>query len=279
WIARRLACAGIRPSIRSSCWSAACSGRGSTRSRSASPACRARAPVTTVAASGVRKPRWRMSCTRCSMTGSLRWSAASEPDFDEPGPPPLFPSSSPPNTSPAMRAAMTRATVRFPAVRSARHPAELATGDVERLAVDVVRPRRAEDEDAARGLLRRRAPAERDQHRRHLPHLLGDAELDLLAATLDRLGALLGGGQARLDEAEGHGVHVDLELAPLLGERLREAHDAGLRRRVVHLAGVPHRPGDRADVDDLPEDLATLLPLLLRRLAQVGCGGAEDPER
>src|SRR3954451_12678436 len=117
------------------------------------------------------------------MSGSFRWSAASEPDPErEPDPRPLFPSSSPPTASPATRPAMTRASVRFPAVRSARHPAELPARHVEHLAVDVVRPRRAEDEDAARGLLRRGAPPERDQHRRHLPHLLGNAELDLLAA-------------------------------------------------------------------------------------------------
>ena len=59
-------------------------------------------------------------------------------------------------------------------------------------------------------------------------HLLGDAQLDLLAVALDRVALLLGGGQARLDEAERDGVHVDLELAPLLGERLRQAHHAGL---------------------------------------------------
>ena len=44
--------------------------------------------------------------------------------------------------------------------------------------------------------------AERDQHRRHLPHLIRNAELDLLAAALDRLGALLRGGQACLHEAD-----------------------------------------------------------------------------
>ena len=65
--------------------------------------------------------------------------------------------------------------------RSEVHPAELTAGHVQHLAVDVVGPGRAQEEDAAGGLLGGRRPAERDQHRRHLPHLLGDAELDLLA--------------------------------------------------------------------------------------------------
>jgi hypothetical protein len=58
---------------------------------------------------------------------------------------------------------------------SARHPGELPAGHVQDLPVDVVRPWRAEEEDAARGLLRRGRPAEWDEHRRHLAHLLGNA--------------------------------------------------------------------------------------------------------
>src|SRR5438105_1927004 len=86
----------------------------------------------------------------------------------------------------------------------------------------------------------RTAPAERDRERRHLAHLLGDPQLDLAPAGLDRFPLLLGRGEARLDEAEGNRVDVDLELAPLLGDRLREAGHSRLCRRVVRLAGVPH---------------------------------------
>src|SRR4051794_6751047 len=90
-----------------------------------------------------------------------------------------------------------------PATRSAAcsrgHARELPAGDVEHLAVDEVRPRRAEEEDAAGGLLRRARAPDRDQHRRHLPHVVGDAELDLLAADLDDVVGVLRGGQARLD--------------------------------------------------------------------------------
>src|ERR687898_2163549 len=64
------------------------------------------------------------------------------------------------------------------------HAGELPAGDVEDLAVDEVRPRRAQEEDASGGLLRRAGAAERDQHRRHPAHLVGDAELDGLAADL-----------------------------------------------------------------------------------------------
>src|SRR5215207_2068379 len=111
---------------------------------------------------------------------------------------------------------------------SGRHTRELAARDVEHLAVHEVRPGRAEEEDAAGGLLRRARAAERDEHLRHAAQLVGDAELHLLATDLHGVRLLLGRGQARLDEAEGDGVAVDLELAPLLRQRLRHADHAGL---------------------------------------------------
>src|SRR5690242_14863322 len=80
-----------------------------------------------------------------------------------------------------------------------RHAGELAAGDVEDLPVDEVRPRRAQEEDAARRLLRRAAAPERDQHRLHAAHLVGDAELHLLAAYLHRVRLVLGRGQSGLD--------------------------------------------------------------------------------
>src|SRR3712207_573523 len=118
------------------------------------------------------------------------------------------------------------------------HPRELPAGHVEDLAVDEVRPRRAEQEDAAGGLLRRAGAAQRDEHRAHAAQLLGDAELHLLAVDLHDVLGVLGRRQARLDEAERDRVAVDLELPPLLGQRLGQADDAELARRVVGLAGV-----------------------------------------
>src|SRR3954470_20804854 len=159
-----------------------------------------------------------------------------------------------------------------------RHAGELTPGDVQHLTVDEVRPRRAEEEHAPGRLLRRARTPERDQHRGHLAQLVRNAQLDLLAADLHRVRLLLGGGQAGLDVAERHGVDVDLELAPLLGQRLGQPDDPRLARRVVGLAGVAHRAGDRGDVDHLAEDLLALLALLLSRLAQVRRRGAQDPE-
>src|SRR5215208_2802584 len=92
---------------------------------------------------------------------------------------------------------------------SGRHTRELAAGDVEHLTVHEVRPRRAEEEDASGGLLRRAGAAERDEHRRHPAHLVRDAELDLLPADLHHVVGVLGGGEPRLDVAEGDGVDVD----------------------------------------------------------------------
>src|SRR4051812_27833176 len=153
--------------------------------------------------------------------------------------------------------------------RSARHAAHRPAGHVQRLAVHVVRPRADQEEDGARRLLRGPRPADGDRHRRQRAQLLGDAELDPLARDLHRVLVHLGLRQPRVDETVGDRVDVDLELPPLLGERPREADDAGLARRVVRLAGVAERAGGRGRVDDLAEDLLAALALLLGGLAQV----------
>jgi hypothetical protein len=144
--------------------------------------------------------------------------------------------------------------------------------------VHVVGPGGAQEEDRAGGLLGAGRASYRNDHRRHLAHLLGDSQRDLLALHLDRRALLLRRRQPGLDEAEGHGIDVDLELAPFLGQRLGQADHPGLGRRVVDLPGVAHRAGDRADVDDLAKDLATLVALGLRGLTQVRSRGADDPE-
>src|SRR5687768_10758262 len=74
---------------------------------------------------------------------------------------------------------------------SRSHTGELPAGDVEHLAVDEVRPRGAEEEDAAGGLLGRAAAAQRDEHRLHAAHLVGDPELDRLAVDLHPVGVVL----------------------------------------------------------------------------------------
>ena len=61
---------------------------------------------------------------------------------------------------------------------------------VKHLAVNEVRPRRAEEEDRAGSLLRRPGPAERDDRRGQLAHLRRDAERDLVPALLDRRAVL-----------------------------------------------------------------------------------------
>src|SRR4051794_41120215 len=87
------------------------------------------------------------------------------------------------------------------ATPSRRHARELPAGDVEHLAVHEVGPRRAQEEDAARRLLRRARTPERDQHRRHPAQLVGDPQLHRLAPDLHYVGFVLGGRQPRLDVA------------------------------------------------------------------------------
>src|SRR3954447_27026863 len=133
--------------------------------------------------------------------------------------------SAPPTTPRGTSRSSSVRLTTFMGRRLRRHAGELAAGDVEDLAVDEVRPRRAQEEHAARGLLGGPGAPERDEHRGHAAHLVGDAELDLLAVDLHLVVVDLGGGQAGLDPAERDGVDVDLELAPLLGQRLREPDD------------------------------------------------------
>src|SRR4051794_12283853 len=87
--------------------------------------------------------------------------------------------------------------------RSGVHAPELAARDVEDLAMDVVREIRGEEEDGAGRLGGLGGTPERNDHRGHRPLLLRDPELDLLAPSFDRLGLLLGLGEAGLHEAKG----------------------------------------------------------------------------
>src|SRR3954453_885396 len=186
--------------------------------------------------------------------------------------------SAPPTTPRGTARSSSLRLTTFMGRRLRRHAGELAAGDVEDLAVDEVRPRRTEEEHAAGRLLGGAGTPQRDQQGGHAAHLVRDAELDLLAADLHLVVVDLGRGQARLDPAEGDRVDVDLELAPLVGQRLGEADDAALAGRVVGLTGIAHRPGDRGDVDDLAEDLLAALALLLGGLAQVRRGRTDDAE-
>jgi hypothetical protein len=146
---------------------------------------------------------------------------------------------------------------------------------------DVVAVGAAEEVDGARRLLGQAAAAERD----HLVHG-GDAaalhaDLDLAALHLDlaRLALAQRLGEARLDVAEGHGVHRHVVAAELLGQRLGQADDARLAGRVVRLAGVAVDARGRRDVDDLAHDAPALGALLLDGLAEMLLEGAQDAER
>src|SRR5216117_2161728 len=57
-------------------------------------------------------------------------------------------------------------------------------------------------------------------------------------------------GHVGLYQPGRHRIHEDRPVRELARRRLREADEAGLRRGVVHLAGVAHRPSSRCDVDD-----------------------------
>ena len=123
-----------------------------------------------------------------------------------------------------------------------------------------------------RDVLGRPVVAEPDQHQRHGPDVLGDAEV---------LAFALGLGEAGLDEARRHRVHVDVEGAELAGQRPGQTDDAALRGRVVGLPGVPGERGrGRREVDlAVIGRRAAGAHLPLRRLAHVGHRGERRVER
>jgi hypothetical protein len=100
-----------------------------------------------------------------------------------------------------------------------------------------------------------------------------------LSAAAHDVPLALGQAEARLDHAEGDGVHVDLERSPLARDRLGEPDQARLGRGVVGRARVPEAGGERRDVDHLAEALDALLRLALGRLPQVRCRRAQHAER
>ena len=129
--------------------------------------------------------------------------------------------------------------------------------------------RRAGDEI---GLVR-----DQEQHRAH--DVVGLAEAADGNAIDDLLQHLLGhrAHHVGVDVARRDGVHGDVDLGPFLRQRLGEAVDAGLGRRVVHLAVLAGLAVDRADVHDAPElALAHALDDVAAHVEAAGQVGADD---
>ncbi len=147
----------------------------------------------------------------------------------------------------------------------------------------VVGLRRAEQVDGASGFFRRAGAAQRNHALAGVDH--GSAATPTLISRPSMVTVLLCVAgqrlrQARLDQAEGHRVHVDLEAAPFLAPASWSCPaDAGLGRRVVGLARRCRRPAIGRDVDHLAEHLAALGRFSLGGGADHRLGGAQDAER
>jgi hypothetical protein len=74
-------------------------------------------------------------------------------------------------------------------------------------------------------------------------------------------------GHVRVDQPRRHHVHGDAPRRDFARQRLAEADEPGLRRRVVGLPGVAHLPDDRADADD-PPAAASIIGLSRLRAAR-----------
>src|SRR5215204_1075461 len=87
-----------------------------------------------------------------------------------------------------------------------------AAGHFEHLTRDVVAQGRGEEEDGSGRLLRRAAAPHRDELEGDLAVGLRDAEADVGRLARERSARLFGLREPRLDEAEGDGVDLDVEL-------------------------------------------------------------------
>ncbi len=105
-------------------------------------------------------------------------------------------------------------------------------------------------------------------------------DLDLAAFNVDGLAFIAGQRlrQTRFDEAERHGIDVDLQAAPLLRHRLGHAQDARLRRRIIDLPRVA-ASRDGRDVHHLAEHFAAFGRFGLGGSADDRIGRAQDAKR
>ena len=146
--------------------------------------------------------------------------------------------------------------------------------------MDEVRPRRAEEEDAAGRLLGRARAARSGSASPAIERICsGIPSCTVWPPISIVFSASLAAVRRVSIQPNATALTLILNWPHSLASVLVRPDDRGLAGRVVGLAGVAHRARDRGHVDDLAEDLATLLALGLGRLAQVRRGGADDPER
>ncbi|MNC37445.1 hypothetical protein D3C75_860110 [compost metagenome] len=107
-----------------------------------------------------------------------------------------------------------------------------------------------------------------------------NADLDFTTFNVDGLALVASQrlGQSGIDETEGHGVDIDLQAAPLLGQGLGHADDAGLGGGVVGLTGVT-ASGHGGNVDDLAQHFAAFRGVFLSLGADDRLGCTQNAER
>ena len=151
------------------------------------------------------------------------------------------------------------------------HAAELAAGDVDDLAVDVVGELRAEEQHRARGLLGLGRAAERDRSSRpSRASARGCPRSTFSPLAVSIFSPFSLAWVSRVStKPKATALQLILNWPHSLASVFVSPTTPGLGGRVVDLPGVAHRARDRGDVDELAEDLLALGLLGLGGLAPV----------
>ena len=113
----------------------------------------------------------------------------------------------------------------------------------QHLAGHVVGERRAQEKHRSRRLFGRASAPHRNHPESDFAIRLWNAEGDVRRFARDALARLFGLRQSGLNETEGDGVHLDVELSPFLRQRFSHSDDPRFPSRVIRLSRVAARPG------------------------------------
>src|SRR6185369_3506189 len=115
-------------------------------------------------------------------------------------------------------------------------------GDFQHLTGDVIGERRTEEEHRPGAFSRRAAASQRNHLEREFAVCRRNAERDVGRLARNVFTLFFGARESCVDKSKRNGVDLDVELAPLLRQRLRHADDARFAGGVVGLTALPRVP-------------------------------------
>jgi hypothetical protein len=138
---------------------------------------------------------------------------------------------------------LSRLTARAEASRPTVIATSQSASHFQYLPGNVVGERRRKKENGARRLFGRAAAPHWNHPESDFAIRLRNAKRDIRRFARDALAGLFGLRQSGLNETEGDGVHLDVELSPFLRQRFSHSDDPGFPSCVVRLSCVAARPG------------------------------------